>query len=145
MEDFSKSLEILEEAIIVFNQLPLLLAQHGFQLKKWISKNDADTEAIPENLKSISDTKQEEIEPNRNRLSVLGLQWFVTDDYLQMCRGTKKDVEAPTTPRKVILLLSSAFELIGLLASRRVLMSRLPKFIWTMGSLVTKNILRWKK
>ena len=33
-------------------------------MKKGISNNDAVTEAIPEDLKSISNTKQVEVDPN---------------------------------------------------------------------------------
>ena len=43
MDDFIKSVETPEEAIVVFNQLHLLLSRHGFELKKWISNNDAVT------------------------------------------------------------------------------------------------------
>ena len=38
MDDFNKSVRTPEEAIEVFNQLQPLLSQHGFELKKWISK-----------------------------------------------------------------------------------------------------------
>ena len=74
MDDFIKSVETPEEAIEVLNQLQqLLLSRHGFELKKWISNNDAVTEAIPEGLESISNTKQVEVEPNTEGSSVLGL------------------------------------------------------------------------
>ena len=86
MEDFIKSVETPEEAIAVFNQIQPLLSQHGFELKKWISNNDAVAEAIPEDLKSISNTKQVEVEPNTEGSSVLGLQWTVTDDSSSMQR-----------------------------------------------------------
>ena len=74
MDDFIKSVETLEEAIDIFNQLQLLLSQHGLELNKWISNNDAVTESVPEDLKSISNTKQVEVEPNTEGSSVLGLQ-----------------------------------------------------------------------
>ena len=74
MDDFIRSVETPEEAIEVFNQLQHLLSQRGFDLKKWISNNDAVTEAISEDLKSISNTKQVEVEPNTEGSSVLGLQ-----------------------------------------------------------------------
>ena len=90
MDDFIKSVETPEEAIEFFNQLQLLPSQHGFQLKKWVSNNDAVTESIPEDLKSISNTKQVEVEPNTEGSSVLGLRWTVTDDSLQACRQTKR-------------------------------------------------------
>ena len=64
MDDFIKSVETPKEAIEVVNQLQLLLSRHGFELKKWISNNDAVTKAIPEDLKSISNTKQVGVEPN---------------------------------------------------------------------------------
>ena len=116
MDNFIKSVETPEEAIEVFNQLQFLLSQHGFDLKKWISNNDAVTKAIPEDLKSISNTKQVEVEPNTEGSSVLGLQWTVIDDSLQVCRGTNKEVETPITQRKILSLVSSVFEPIGLLA-----------------------------
>ena len=100
MDDFIKSVETPEEAVEVFNQLQPLLSQHGLELKKLISNNDAVTEAIPEDLKSISNTKQVKVEPNTEGSSVLGLQWTVTDDSLQICRGTNKEVEAPIAQRK---------------------------------------------
>ena len=85
MDDFIKSVETTEEAIEVFNQLQRLLSQHGFELKKWISNNDAVSEVIPEDLNSISNTKQVELEPNTKGPLVLGLQGTVTDDSLQVC------------------------------------------------------------
>ena len=153
MDDFIKSVETPEEAIEVFNQLQPLLSQHGFELKKWISNNDAVTKAIPEDLKSISNTKQVEVEPNTEGSSVLGLQWTVTDDSLQVCRGTNKEVEAPITQRKILSLVSSVFDPIGLFAPFSVHMRRLLKAIWTKNGQHWDNevepseeeeFLRWK-
>ena len=95
IDDFIKSVETPEEEIEVFNQLQPLLSRHRFELKRWISNNDAVTKAIPEDLKSISNTLQVEVETNTEGSSVLGLQWTVTDDSLQVCRGKNKEVEAP--------------------------------------------------
>ena len=82
MDDFIKSVETPEEAIEVFNQLQPLLSQHEFELKKWISNNNAVTKAVPEDLKSIGNTKQVEVEPNTEGSSIIGLQWTVIDDSL---------------------------------------------------------------
>ena len=130
IDDFIKSVETPEEAIEVFNQLHTLLSQHGFELKKWISNNDAVTKAIPEDLKSISNTKQVEVEPNTEGSSVLGLQWTVIDDSRQVFRGTNKEVEAHITQRKILSLVSSVFDPIGLFAPFSVHV-RLLKSIWT--------------
>ena len=139
MDDFIKSVETPEEAIEVFNQLQPLLSQHGFELKKRISNNDEVTEAIPEDWKSISNTKQVEVEPNAEGSSVLGLQWTVTDDSFQVCRGTNKKVETPITQRKILSLVFSVFDPIGLFASFSVHMRRLLKGNWT------KNGQPWDK
>ena len=67
MDDFINSVENPEEAIEVFNQLQPLLSRQGFELKKkWKSNNDAF-----EDLKSISNPKQVEVEPNTEGSSVL--------------------------------------------------------------------------
>ena len=129
MDDFIKSVETPEEAIEVFNHLQPLLPQHGFERKKWISNNDAVTKAIPEDLKSISNTKQVEVEPNTEGSSELGLQWTAIDDRLQVCRGTNKEVEAPITHRKILSLVSLVFDPIGLFAPFSVHMRRLLKSI----------------
>ena len=100
-------------------------------MKKSISNNDAVTEAIPEDLKSISNMKQVDMEPNTEGFSVLGLQWAVTEDSLQVCRGRNKQFEAPITQTKILSLVSSIFDPIGLFAPLSVHMRRLLKGICT--------------
>ena len=73
MDDLIKSVETHEEAIKVFNHLQFFLSQHGFEVKKWISNNDAGDEKIPEDLKSISNTKHFKVERNTEGSSLLGL------------------------------------------------------------------------
>ena len=124
-------------------------------MKKWTSNNDAVTEAIPEDLKSISKTKQVEVEPNTEGSSVLGVQWTVTDDSLQIFRGTNKEVEAPITQRKILSLVSSGFDPIGLFAPFSVHMRGLLTGIWTKNgqhwdneaepSEEEEEFLRWKE
>ena len=70
---------------------------------------------------------------------MLGLQWTVTDDSLQVCRVTNKEVEAPITQRKILSLVSSLFDPIGLFAPYSVHIRRLLKGIWT------KNGQHWDK
>ena len=58
VEDFIRSVETAEEAIEVLNQLKSLPSGLEFELMKWISNQEAVNEAIPEDLKSKSNTKQ---------------------------------------------------------------------------------------
>ena len=106
MVDFIKSVETPEEAIEVFEQLQPLLSKYGFELKKWITNSDAVTNAIPEDLRSISNTKQVEVEPSNEGSTVLGLQWTIIDDNVQVCRGKSKEVETPITQRMILSLVS---------------------------------------
>ena len=154
MDDFIKSVETPEEKIEVFNQLQHLLSQQGFELKKWISNNNAVTKAIPEYLNSNSNMKRVDVDPSTEGSSVLGLQWTVTDVSLQVCRGTNKEVETPITQRKIISLVSSVFDPIGLFALFSVHMRRLLKGIWTKNGQHWDNekepseeneFLRWKE
>ena len=80
MDDFIQSLETLDEIVEVFNQLHSLILHSGFDLKKWIINNDAVSEAIPEDMKSVGKTKQVEVQYNTKGSSVLRLQITVTDD-----------------------------------------------------------------
>ena len=127
MDYFIKSVGTPEEAIEVFNQLQPLLSQHGFELKKWMRNNDAVTDAIPEDLKSISSTKKVEVEPNTEGSSVLEMQWTVTDDSIQVCRGTNKEAETPIIQMKILWMVSSVFDPIGLFAPFSVHMRQLLK------------------
>ena len=54
------------------------------ELKKWVSNNDAVTEAILETVKSISNARQVEVEPNTAGPSVHGQHRTITDDYCQV-------------------------------------------------------------
>ena len=106
MDDFIKSAKTSEEAIKFFKQLQPLFSKNGFVLKKWITNSDVVTNAISEDLRSISNKKQLEVEPSKEGSSVLGLQWMVTNDSLQVCRGTGKEVETSITQRKILRLVS---------------------------------------
>ena len=129
LDNFIKSVDTTEMAIEVFNQLQPLPSKQAFELNNWISKNHAVIEAIPEDLKSIINTKQVEVEPNTEKILVLGLQRTVTNDSLQMCRGTNEEVEAPITQRKILSLVSSECERIGLFAPFRAQMRLILKSI----------------
>ena len=85
---------------------------------------------------------------------MLGLQWTVTGDNLQVCRGTNKKVETPIAQRKILQLLPSVPDPIGLLAPFSIHMRRLLKRIWTKNGQHWENemepggeaeFLRWKE
>ena len=129
MDDFIKSVETPEEAVKIFKQLQPLLSKHGFELKKWITNSDVVINPDQEDLRSISNTKQVEVEPSKEDSSVLRLQWKVSDDNPQVCSGTSKEVETPITQRKIFSPVFSAFDALGLFAPFSVHMRRLRKSV----------------
>ena len=91
---------------------------------------------------------------NTEGSSVLGLQWTVIDDSLQVSRGTNKEVELPIIQRKILTLASSVFNPIGLFAPFSVRMRRLLKGIGSKNGQHWDNevepgdeaeFLRWKE
>ena len=64
-------------------------------------------------------------------ISVLGPQWTVTDDSLQVCRGINLEIEAPITQRTILLQKFLNFNTIGLFAPFSVLLKLHLKCIWT--------------
>ena len=154
MDDFMKSFQTVEEGKQIFRQLQPLLSKYGFELKKWISNEESINELIPEDLRSKSAVKKIEIDPTAEDPSVLGLQWSIEDDTLQVCRGTKKEVLQPITQRKVLSQVSSVFDPIGLFAPFTVEMRRMLKTIWsklgqqwdeTIEPEYEKYFLEWKE
>ena len=131
MDDFIKSVETPEEAINFFKKMQPLLSKNVFELKKWITNSDVVTNANPEDLRSISNTTQVEVETSKKESSVHGHLWTITDDSLQVCRGTSKEVETPVTQKKILCLVSSVFDPLALFAPFSVHMRRLLKNIWT--------------
>ena len=89
------------------------------------------TEETPDDFRLISNTKQVGVEPINVDSRVLGLQWTVTEDGLQVCRGTSKEVETPIIQRKIWSLVSSVVDPPGLFAPFSVQMKKLLKSFWT--------------
>ena len=102
-------------------------SQHANELKKWINNNEAVTDAIPEHLQSISNTKELEVALNTEDSTLVGLQWTVTDDGLQVCIGINKKVETLKARGKILSQKSSVFDPIGWLTLFSVTMRRLLK------------------
>ena len=82
-----------------------------------MSNNIEVTATIPEEMKSISNTKHFKMEPNTEGSSTLGIQWTVTDDNHQD--------GALVTQRKKLSLASSVFDIVGFSALSTVHMSRM--------------------
>ena len=128
MDDFVKSVASREEAVEAYKCLRKSLADRGFQLTKWICNSEKVMEEIPSEDRSDALSKTFEAEPLAP--SILGLQWNVESDSLEICRGTGKEVPVKITQRIVLSHVSSVFDPLGLFSPFTVRMRLLLKGIW---------------
>ena len=128
MDDFAKSVKTEEEARFVYQDVRETLKLGGFNLLKWICNNEAVFNSIPGKDRSDAVNKTFEAEPHTS--SMLGLQWKVEADELEVCRGADKEVPVKITQRAVLSFVASVFDPLGLFAPYTMRMRMLLKTIW---------------
>ena len=89
MTDFAKSVATEEKAIQVYKDVRITLKLGGFNLLEWICNDGLVTGSIPEGERSEIKNKTFDAEPYTS--SLLGMQWNVDDDTLEVCRGADKE------------------------------------------------------
>ena len=126
MDEFVKSVPSAEQAIEIYKLLRAMLASGGFQLTKWISNCEQTMTTIGQADKSPSSSKTFEAGPFSP--SILGLQWNVDADNLEVCRGMLKEIPVKITQRPELSHVSAVFNPLGIV-SRFTIRMRL-KSIW---------------
>ena len=128
MDDFAKSVDTEEEAIELYNQLKTALIKGGFNLTKWITNNSIVMNSFKEGDRAESTTKMFEAEPAAS--SLLGLQWNMEEDTLEVCRGVSKEIPSKITQRVVLSFVASVFDPLGVFAPFTMRMRILLKTTW---------------
>ena len=128
MDDFVKSVSSAEQAIEIYKLLRAMLAKGGFQLTKWISNCEQTMTSIDQDDRSLSSSKTFEAEPTSP--FILGLQWNVDADNLEVCRGMPKEMPVKITQRAVLSHVSAVFETLGIVSPFTIRMRLLLKLIW---------------
>ena len=85
MDDSGKSVATVEEVIEVYKDVRTTLKLGGLNLLKWICNDDLVTGNIPEGDRLEAKNKTFEAEPHTS--SLLGMQWNVDEDTLEVCRN----------------------------------------------------------
>ena len=128
VDDFVKSVPSAEQAIEIYKLLRAMLAKRGFHLTKWISNCEQTLTSIDQADKSPSSSETFEAEPTSP--SILGLQWNVDADNLEVCRGMQKEIPVKITQRAVLSHVSAAFDPLGIVSPFTIRMRLLLKSIW---------------
>ena len=105
-----------------------MLATGRFYLTKWISNWEQTMMSIDQADKSPSCSKTFEAEPTSP--SILGLQWNVDADNLEVCRGMQKEIPVKITQRAVLSQVSAVFDPLGIVSPFTIRKRLLLKLIW---------------
>ena len=106
-DELINSVVIPEEAIKFVNQLKLFPSKPGSDLKKkTICNNDSASDAIPEDLKSISKRSQVIVEINTEGSSELGQKRTIINNRLQVGTGLNKMFEEAVKWKKLLTMIS---------------------------------------
>ena len=128
MDDFAKSVATVEETVHVCLDVRTTLQKRRFILLKWICKDEVVTRSIPE--KDRSEAKSKTFKAELHTSSLLGMQWNVNNDTLEVCRGADKEVPNKIIQRTVWSFAASVFDPLGLFAPFTMRMRVLLKTIW---------------
>ena len=139
MDDFLKSVRTPQETIKIYQKARDVVIKGGFNLTKWITRDDEVKSQIPEADISMIVVKTFEAEPQSS--SILGLEWNVDPDSLIVCRGTEQEVPAKITLRIVLSFVSALFDQLGICSTFTIRMRFLLKSIWAaMGQAWDKEL-----
>ena len=105
-----------------------MIERGGFHLTKWISNCEQTMTSIDQADKSPSSSRTFEAEPTSP--SILGLQWNVDADNLEVCRGMQKEIPVKITQRAVLFHVSAVFDPLGIVSPYTIRMRLLLKSIW---------------
>ena len=87
------------------------LQKGGFNLLKWICNNEVVTRSIPG--KDRTEAKSKTFEAKLHTSSILGMQWNVANDTLEVCRGADKEVPNNIIQRAALSFVASVFDPLG--------------------------------
>ena len=86
--------------------------------------------SFKEGDRAESTTKTFETEPAPAASSLLGLQWNLKEDTLEVCRGVSKEIPSKITQRVVLSFVASVFDPLGVFAPFTMRMRILLKTTW---------------
>ena len=118
MDDLLVSCKNEQELMGIKDGLSAVLQRGGFTLTKWVNK------ARPQ-----EEVAKEDTEPRQ--VIILGIQWNVEVDKLQLCRGLVQKRKGIWTQRAVLSVVSSVYDPLGCFAPFTVVARITLKEIWT--------------
>jgi len=142
-----KSVDDVERAVCIVQQMCQLLAKGGFRLTKWISNSRDVMLAVPEqdwsNEVQKLDLKHYSLPAER----ALGVRWDVETDTLRFAVSAR---EQPITRRGMLSVLSSVYDPLGfmnqfVLPAKRMVQDLCKRKVWWDDTLSVEDCQSWRR
>ena len=128
MDVLVKGVDTPQQAIECYRQLVETLKRSGYTLKKWASNCPEVTGNIP--LENRLEANEVMLNAQPTSSSILGLEWKIDQDCLQVCRGPNEECPSEISQRVVLSFVSRVFDPMGIFAPFTIRMRMLLKSIW---------------
>lgn len=125
MDDFISSVESIDAARELYQQLVALFKKGQFHLTKWAINSEELLQEIP-----VHDRSPKVVDFNKDGLKILGLQWYPKTDVFKF----KINAERKTcTKRNVLSAVARLFDPLGFLAPVTLLIKLIIKKLWSLN------------
>ena len=123
-----KSFDTPQQAIECYRQLVETLERSRFTLKKWATNYPEVTENI--SLENRLEANEVKLNAEPTSSSILGLEWKIDQDCLQLCTGLNKECPSEITQRVVFSFVASVFDPMRFFAPFTMRIRMLLKSVW---------------
>ena len=128
IDDFANSEETEGKAIELFDKSKVSLMEGSSTVTNCISNNGHVMNSLKENDRMEAAIKFFEVEPAAS--SLLGLQWNMEDDALEIYHGASKNIPSKIFQRAVLFFIVSVFDPLGVFSHLTMQMQLLLKTLW---------------
>ena len=130
VDDLLAGAETPEEAVKLFEDLRTVLAQAGFDLRKWRSNSSDVLQTIPTSLREVLPVKDLTDCHSPTHPKALGLEWNSSSD--TMAPAIQPSSSYKTTKRGVVSDVSKTFDILGWISPSVLQMKLLYQHLWTL-------------
>ncbi|XP_065089398.1 uncharacterized protein LOC135710677 [Ochlerotatus camptorhynchus] len=132
MDDVITGTDELETAISLRSQLTEIMESGGFKLRKWSCNIPAVLEGVPTENLAIPNSTGINLDPNQS-VKTLGLTWMPNTDTLRFqFEVPQLDPHIPLTKRRILSLIATLFDPLGLIGATTASAKILMQHLWTL-------------
>ncbi|XP_062557587.1 uncharacterized protein LOC134222460 [Armigeres subalbatus] len=132
MDDVITGTNDVSTAISLRTQLTEIMESGGFKLRKWSCNNPTVLKGIPTENLAIQDSSGVDLDPDQY-VKTLGLTWMPATDTLRFqFQIPPLDSAIPHTKRRILSLIATLFDPLGLIGATTVAAKIIMQQLWTL-------------